>query len=350
MKSKKPAKRVKPATLQLPCIRVTQGAHSFAIMAINAKKLWDIVEINQRNPDKKTGYQRVLSTARVAAIARYFVGGKPIPTSILISFSESEFSADGNFLLVPNKPDAGWVIDGQHRLAGAHESKMDIELPVVAFINLAEDEQIKQFVKINKEAKNVPTSLYLDLLRHLPDKSDADTSKERAVDIADNLRRDTESPFSGRIAFTGAPKVGEISLTNFVRKIAPMVSKKGKFSVYSVNEQIGIMKNYYRALEHVFPDIYNPKQGVSVYFKTLGFGAMTNVLPTIFDLCLKNSKDFKVESIAKLLKQVDDFAFEEWDNIGTGTEAEVSAAGDFRESLMARISDSDGGQATSVLL
>lgn len=337
------------AKKQFACLKVTQGTTTLALFSAPAAELWEIVDINRREPDKDKGYQRVLSPARVAAIARYIGGGNPIPTSVLIAFDESELSPDGKTLIVPNKRNAGWVIDGQHRLAGIHESKAKIELAVVAFLNLSVANQIQQFVKINKEAKNVPTSLYLDLLKHLPDKSDADISKQRAADIANTLRKDEDSPFFGKISVLASPKPGQLSLTNFVRKVAPLVAhNKGKFHVYSVTEQIRIFSNFYKAIENSFPDVYDPKSGTSVFFKTIGFGALINALPTIFDLTLKHHKGFRVEHIATLLKGIDDFDFAAWDTIGTGSEGEAQAGGDLREALRERVEGSVGEDAVTL--
>jgi DGQHR domain-containing protein len=315
-----------PKSLSFQCLTVTQGPVKLAIFSARAKQLWDITTINKRDPDKDTGYQRVLSSGRVDAIARYVARGNSIPTSILVTFDKGKLSSDGQRLSVPNIPEAGWIIDGQHRLAGIHKSGVDLELSVVAFIGLPIKQQIEQFVRINREAKNVPTSLYIDLLKHLPDKSDADLAKERAADIADSLRKEEDSPFCGKIAMIGNPKSGEISLVNFARKIAPLAQKhKGKLQIYSLPSQIGIIKNYYKALAHVFPDVYSPKDGVSVFFKTLGFGALMTALPTVFDLCMREHKGFRVEDLIKTLKKIDDFNFEDWDELGTGSEAEKTA-------------------------
>ncbi len=291
----------------------------------------------------------MLSDARVGSISRYVRAGNPIPTSILLAFDEGKISKDGQKLTVPRKKNAGWVIDGQHRLAGIHESRTNINLSFVAFISLPVEKQIEQFVKINKEAKNVPTSLYLDLLKHLPVKTEPEQAKERATDIARTLLKDEESPFFGKISILAAPKPGQLSLTNFVRKVAPLIAQnKGKFHVYSATEQIGIFANYYHAFEHAFPDAYEPKEGTSIFFKTLGFGALMNALPTIFDLTLKIHKGFKVEHIVDLLKKIDDFNFENWQSMGTGSEIENMAGDDLREKFRERVEEATGGEGKTL--
>jgi DGQHR domain-containing protein len=338
----KPEKPRSPKTLTFDCLPITQGKMRLVVFSVSAKQLWEIAAINKRDPDKDKGYQRVLSNGRVEAIKKYVEKGNAVPTSVLVTFDNGKISNDGRTLTVPNEPQAGWIIDGQHRLAGIHASAVDIELSVVAFVNLDLKQQIEQFVRVNKEAKNVPTSLYIDLLKHLPDKSDADLAKERASDIADALRKDEDSPFFGKIARVTSPKPGEISLVNFARKIAPLVLRnKGKLQLYSLTSQVGLIKNYYKALAHVFPDTYSPREGTSIFFKTLGFGALMNALPTVFDLCMQQHGSVRVEDFVKVFKKVDDFSFEDWDAIGTGTEAEKSAGDDLMGDLLRRFEAGD---------
>jgi DGQHR domain-containing protein len=338
----KPEKPRTPKTLTFDCLPITQGKMRLVVFSVSAKQLWEIAAINKRDPDKDKGYQRVLSNGRVEAIKKYVEKGNAVPTSILVTFDKGQISTDGRTLTVPNEAQAGWIIDGQHRLAGIHASNVDIQLSVVAFVNLDLKQQIEQFVRVNREAKNVPTSLYIDLLKHLPDKSDADLAKERASDIADALRRDEDSPFYGKIARVTSPKPGEISLVNFARKIAPQVLRnKGKLQPYSLTSQVGLIKNYYKALAHVFPDTYSPREGTSIFFKTLGFGALMNALPTVFDLCMQQHGSVRVEDFVKVFKKIDDFSFEDWDAIGTGTEAEKSAGDELMGELLRRFEAGD---------
>lgn len=329
------AKAPKAKSVSFECRAVTQGHTSFYLFTAKASVLWRILTINTKIEDKDEGYQRVLSPSRVRAIAAYIDSGKPLPLSILVTFDKAEVSQGGTQLVVPDKAAAGWVIDGQHRLAGAHTAKSDVELAVVAFVGLDLEAQIEQFVTINKEAKGVPASLYYDLLKYLPAKAKpGDMAKERAADIAADLKRDEDSPFFGRIVVTTLPKKGEISLNNFVRKVAPLViDAKGALSAFTVGEQRQILANYYRALQNVFPKDFN-KTG-SIFFQTLGFGALMNALPTFFHICIKNYKGFRVEDATKAFGEVQHFDFGGWEKIGTGSGAELQAGEDFREELSA---------------
>lgn len=332
MKKASPKKQQK--VREFPCIPVKQGAHTIYLFSTKASDLWSIVAINERQDDKEEGYQRVLSGSRVRAIASYIRSKKVVPLSILVTFDDAIVSADDTVLTVPDKKDAGWVIDGQHRLAGAHESKSDIELPVVAFVGLDIESQIQQFITINREAKGVPASLYYDLLKHLPKKNAGDVAKERAADLASDLKRDEEGPFYSKIVTTSVAGKGEISLNNFVRKVHPLlVDGKGPLSVYSATEQKQILSNYYVGLQNAFPKEFNKLD--SVFFQTVGFGALINALPTFLNLCLKNYKGFRVEDAVKAFKEIKHFDFEGWKMIGSGTAAENQAGEDLKTELIA---------------
>ena len=141
----------------------------------------------------------------------------------------------------------------------------DIELVVIAYIGLSLSEQVRQFVTINREAKGVPTSLYYYLLKRLPaNKTESEIAKEITADIATSLTKESDSPFFQKIT-VAPPRTGQISLTNFVRKVAPLImDKKGAFHTFSLNEQIGIIDNYYRALRNVFQHASNPDKKFSL--------------------------------------------------------------------------------------
>jgi DGQHR domain-containing protein len=303
-----------------------------------------MLSINRRAEDKDEGYQRVLSVSRVRSIANYVKGKRAIPGAIVVSLDKATYDSKKMELTVPEGTDVGWVIDGQHRLAGADMAAregVDIELPVVAFVGLENKRQVEQFVTINREGKNVPTSLYLDLLKILPFKNPADAARERATDIGNELRKDEESPFFDKITVTVAPKGGQISLTNFVRKISPLVTDKGILNVYTVTEQTKVVSNYFNGLRQVFPKEFDKKD--SIFFKTVGFGALWNAFPTFFNLAVKNQKGFTVSDVIAIFKPIESFDFSGWSQYGTGNQAEVNAGEDLKTELLLAFKGDEGG-------
>lgn len=315
---------------------VRQKQNELYIFTAKASHLFAMLSINRRVEDKKEGYQRTLSVSRVASIAKYIKGGGAIPGAIVVSFEAATFDPATSKLTVPAGSDVGWVIDGQHRLAGAAEAAAegtDVDLAVVAMIGLTEIRQVEMFVTINREAKNVPTSLYLDLLKVLPNKKGGELAKERAADIGSQLKQDESSPFFRRIVVTTSPRSGELSMTNFARKVAPLVAQdKGILGPYTVNEQCAVIANYYLGLRQVFPAEYDAQS--SIFFKTIGFGGLFNVFPTFFALVLKECHGFQVKDVVSVLRRIENFSFDSWKEYGTGTAAEITAGEDVKAALL----------------
>lgn len=310
-----------------------------------ASELWSFVEINRRSEDKDEGYQRALSPSRVRQVSKFIQTGGVIPGSIIISIDKAVYDSPSSLLTFDDISSAGWVIDGQHRLAGAHDASKegkDIVLSVVAFVGLSVPKQVEHFITINREAKGVSASLYIDLLKHLPrQKSEKELSEERVADIAKNTNTDDTSPFYQRIVATRKPGRGEISLVNFTRIVRPLIAKpSGIISLYTPIQQQSIIDNYYSALQAVFKKPYKD----DLFFKTLGFGGVWRAFPYVFNRSLTDFKGFTVKNVADVLRNVADFDFASWNQMGTGSAAEIQAGDDLLTALAeAYDTDGDGG-------
>ena len=334
--------------LCVPALQINQGRQTLYAFVAKASVLYEALSINRRVKDKDEGYQRVLSLSRVEAIGLYLSRNKAIPGAIVVNLDKAEFNEMEQCLVIPAGSDVGWVIDGQHRLVGAaKKTDVDISLAVVAFVGLERKSQIEQFVTINREAKNVPTSLYLDLLKFLPQKRASDVIKERATDLATQLRRDEEGPFFQRIAHLTPPKKGQVSLVNFVRKISIHIAKNGVLNSFTEPEQFGIISNYYKGLRTVFPDEFDSED--SMFFKTLGFGALWNAFPTVFSLSLKNREGFRVGDVAAIFREIGSTDFASWSQYGSGDQAERQVGDDVRASLQIAFATSSSA-VTSIKL
>ena len=313
-------------------VPLRQDRDTLYVFAAPAKELDEILEINERETNKDEGYQRTLSGSRIRAISDFVDKRNQIPSAIVVCLRNAKFDSECGELAIPNTPNSGWVIDGQHRLKGATQADVSIELAVVAFLDLELERQIFQFVTINRTAKGVPTSLYYDLLRHLPpSKTPAEKAREKAADIAHELTRDEESPLFNRITVS-PPRPGQaLSLNNFVRKVAPLLQDepaKSPIATYNVTEQTKIVDNYFRGLRENDPQLFRFMP--TVVFRTLGFGALLNALPTIFSLTLAHRQGFRVEDVAVVFSRIE-FDFSAWDKAGSGNAAELQAGKDLDE-------------------
>ena len=326
--------------MKFHAIEITQGGKRFYAFTCLASVLWNFSEINQRQENKDEGYQRVLSPSRVKRLKDFILQGNAIPGAIIISCDDAQYSK--NTITIPDKPNAAWIIDGQHRCAGAVEAAReghDVYLPVVTFINLSEQEQADYFVTINKEAKGVPSSLYIDLLKNLPrQKTEKERLEERIADIARELSRDENSVFYQRIVSTTSPTAAQVSLTNFARRLRIVLhANTGILNPYTLPEQVKIIENYFGAIRMVFPTEFRK----NIFFKTLGFGAIWRAFPLVFTLSLKQTSGFRVEDVERVLNVIAGFDFDSWQKLGTGSAAEIQAGDDL-------ITELSSGQGTEV--
>src|SRR5712691_3155045 len=99
-----------------PCIKLKQSSYRCVIFSISAKELFGLVKINRREEDKRKGYQRALQPERASQIAKFIDSGQPIPTNIVVAFDHARLRKSSREIQIEEIDDAGWVIDGQHRL------------------------------------------------------------------------------------------------------------------------------------------------------------------------------------------------------------------------------------------
>lgn len=332
-----------PKYLTTPAIEVSQNGQKFYLCALTAKQLSATARVNKRDPAGDKGYQRLFVESHIKGIRKFLEGGQCIPVSVLVTFQGASF-ANGKIRIL-NKSDKGWIIDGQHRWLAARDMAKDVLLPVIAFIDLPVPKQIEHFVTINREAKGVPSSLYLDLLKSLPkEKNQGERAKERATDIARLITSDEESPFFGKIVVLTTPKRGELSLTNFVRKLTPLIKKGGTLAHFKpIPVQTKIIANYFNGILDAFPDEadHNP----SVFFQTIGFGAFMDFLPVFFAAIYPSAKSFTRDEVRAALTDMGTVDFESWRQMGSGTQAEGTAAGQL-EALF----DKGGSESAETLI
>ncbi len=336
--------------MKFDALAVNQGKKKFYLFTCKASDLWSFSKINQRQEDKDEGYQRVLSSSRVKKIKQFIIEGNAIPGAIVISINGANYV--NKKIEIPDKDDAAWIIDGQHRSAGAamaalEKPGVDIDLPIVAFIDLDEQEQADFFVTINREQKGVPSSLYIDLLKHLPrQKTEKERLEERIADIAKDLSRNQDSVFFQRVVSTTTPTDGQVSLTNFARRLRPVIHPgNGLLGTYTLPEQMKIIENYFQSVKQVFPKEFSR----NIFFKTLGFGALWRAFPTVFSAALREYQGFRVSDASRVLNNVQGFDFDAWDKLGTGSAAETQAGDDLISELQGSLSASDNSGSSMKL-
>lgn len=203
----------------IPAIQGKMGGHTYYSFSIEPDKLLKIGYVLHRNKANKKlmpTYQRIIKKGRLKLVQEFVENGGFFPNSIIINVNapkglrfekantqvEDAISKIG-ILHLPKTYRSSFIIDGQHRLYGYvnSEFKTKNSIPVVAFVNLDRNQQIKLFMQINENQKSVPknlrNTLNADLLWNSDDYSDS--IKALKLQIAQDLGEDLDSPLYDRV-------------------------------------------------------------------------------------------------------------------------------------------------------
>lgn len=179
---------ISPQPITIPALKGKMGTKDYFLFSIEPSTLLKIGFILHRtkvNDSEAPTYQRLLVPKRLKQITQFLDGEDGyFPNSILLNFAEpndkikiafesihKEKDSDSEFglLHIPNAYGIAYIIDGQHRVYGYANSRHKNEhtIPVVAFVNMSSEEQLKIFMDINQNQKAVSKSLKIDLEQDL---------------------------------------------------------------------------------------------------------------------------------------------------------------------------------------
>ena len=212
--------QIKGMENRIPAIRGKMGGHTYYSFSIEPEKLLKIGYVLHRseaNSNMMPTYQRLIKKSRLTAVKKFINEDHGyFPNSIIISidskrqlqFDRSEKQvpnavADLGILHLPQQYRSAFIIDGQHRLYGYSDSPYarTNSIPVVAFENLDQKEQVRLFMDINENQKSVSKKLRnilnADMLWDSP--KEAERRDALRLKIAQDLGEKNTSPLYGRI-------------------------------------------------------------------------------------------------------------------------------------------------------
>lgn len=205
---------------RIPAIQGEMGGfkyYSFSIEPERLLKIGYVLHRNEANKNMMPTYQRLIKKNRLKSVQQFVNEGGYFPNSIIISidtngrglkFEPSNTKVEGcisklGILYLPKRYRSAYIIDGQHRLYGYSESlyAKNNTIPVVAFVDLDREEQIKLFMDINENQKAVPKTLRVtlnsDMLWDSPNYNDR--RKALRSKIAQMLGEEETSPLLNRV-------------------------------------------------------------------------------------------------------------------------------------------------------
>lgn len=205
---------------RVPAIKASMGGlkyYSFSIEPSTLLKMSYILHKNKANKGDMETYQRLVKGTRLKSIQSFINNDKGFfPNSIIINIrtdkekslqfdlaqkQESDADTQLGILHLPAKYKCVQIIDGQHRLlayAGSEYAKTHA-IPIVAFENLNSDMQIKLFMQINQNQKQVDKNLRNTLNAKILYESDllSDRIRGMRLKIAEALANDDNSWLNG---------------------------------------------------------------------------------------------------------------------------------------------------------
>ena len=205
---------------KIPAIQGEMGGHkyySFSIEPESLLKIGYVLHRNEANKNMMPTYQRLIKKKRLSDVQKFINNGGYFPNSLIISIDSGgkglQFDMSGTkvegahsrlgVLHLPKRYRSAYIIDGQHRLYGYSDSDYATtdSIPVVAFVDLDRQEQIKLFMDINENQKAVPKTLRVTLNADmLWDSSDYNERRQALRSkIAQMFGEEETSPLMGRV-------------------------------------------------------------------------------------------------------------------------------------------------------
>ncbi|WP_376713476.1 DGQHR domain-containing protein [Mycobacterium intracellulare] len=209
--------KVEGLEIIVPAVRASMGKYtyySFAIEPAALLKIGYILHRHHAQHDLLPTYQRILQKSRLRKVEDFVEAGGVFPNSLIVSLkagrrglqfdiAKTRGNVAAGILHLPRTYQSAYIIDGQHRLygyAGLPQAETDL-IPVIAFLNLPQPEQVRFFMEINENQKAVPKNLRNTLEGELLWESENFREKDRALKlrIAQYLGEHNGSPLKSRV-------------------------------------------------------------------------------------------------------------------------------------------------------
>jgi DGQHR domain-containing protein len=298
--------------LHLPALEVRQSDGSTLYsFAIDGKQLAQFATISRirRNEDSEIqGYQRPAVLSHINAIRRYIESDSPmIPNALVIAFDkrvqfeplpgtpQTSYARHGT-LAIPISEDAvdeekpGWIVDGQQRSAAILDARVEsFPICVTAFIAESDEKQRSQFILVNS-AKPLPKALIYELLPGtvgtLPPQFQ---TREFPTRLLTRLNFQVSSPLYHLIQTPTNPD-GIVKDNSVLKMLEGSLSdgalyffRDPKTGECDEDAMLAVLKDFWRAVSHVFPDAWEKPPRKSRLMHGVGIVSLGFLMDTIFD-------------------------------------------------------------------
>jgi len=293
--------------LRVPALEVKQGKnrrlYSFAIDGKLLHEFCAISRVSRNDGEGLNGYQRPEVVSHITQIREYLESNNAmLPNAIVVAFDESVTFTSDSRTANPDAPFSrvgtlkipiqdglfdiakpGWIVDGQQRAAALRDARVKrFPVCVVGFIADSLEEQRQQFILVNA-TKPLPKGLIYELLPSTDGKLPLALQKRRyPALLSERLNFDEDSPLCGMIR-TPTNGTGVIA-DNSILKLIENSLRDGVLYLYKdIEAQLRVLKNFWSAVEKVFPDAWGLLPRKSRLMHGAGVVAMGFLMDTIAD-------------------------------------------------------------------
>lgn len=286
---------------------------------INAHELYlmsesDIIKLSKQNQSYE-GIQREINPDKVKYIKDYLTSvDATMPNSIILNITNDKIvSKSEEFITIKQTKDTFTIIDGQHRLKGFENNKINFDLSISFFIDLPKEDQSRVFVTINSEQTKVDPSISF----YQESKEKYCTPRKMVADLSIMFAKDLDSPWKNKIKLIGKKdelsENAAISLSAFAQRILNYIYNDKKnfnilrnqiistanhspnlddsdlyggsflwefFCTQDDSSLYKILLNYFNALKSIFESDWESKG--SILTKTTGYNAVMDLFEKLY--------------------------------------------------------------------
>lgn len=327
-----------PVPIKLTARVVTQGDTKFYYTSIPAVDLLDESRfmVDRWNNTSQRGYQREVNEPHTRHIAQFIRGNATpttnvLPTPIVINVRGTlHVSApDAHNIVQIEIPasEQGYIIDGQHRIAGARKVAEDDDHAIldtyefgVVITNFNLQHEMIHFKNLNGTSNRPSKSLAQVIGHQLYEATGiapitwSEQATNSAVALTIRLSTDSQSPFYGKISVGGIRKRSFHTTVQsaMVEALLPLFLN-GRFSDPSLSPAITYqyVLDFWKAVALVWPEaMANPES--SIIQRTVGVKPMTKILTKIFNNITVNPSPAQFLSILTDIRENLNLNDESW--------------------------------------
>jgi DGQHR domain-containing protein len=295
--------------LEIIALKSVQKGHDLYTTNLIANDLWRVAYTLPKSRDEPKELERQLTKSKVAQISAYVDDDRNLlPNNIIVNltaidhielqavneklgvyklrFTPIEGGASGvdaDELPLTKTGKFGYVVDGQHRGVGTHQSRSADSLPLVVTLlwNVPQEVAYKTFADINDKQKKVSKLLTTYIRREI---SDVDPIDAAAFDIAVALN--DEGVLKDRVKIHQDDKQRWVNSPALVAEIHDLISADGVLHpVYmkGVATPRRILEDYFSAWKETFPTAWGSSEHILT--KGMGFAVMLRVFERVYRRC-----------------------------------------------------------------